>query len=134
MTSDRNFFDRGIIVSYSVDAGPVLEVPMAYSGGQVYRGEIPGQPAGGLVSYSVAATDWAGNTGTGETLMFEITGELIPGDLNEDGFVTILDFLLLLGEWGDCELPCPPRCLGDIDGDCTVGIEDFLTLLANWTG
>ena len=47
MTSDRNFFDHGIILSYSVGAGPGLEVPMSYSGGQVYRGEIPGQPTGG---------------------------------------------------------------------------------------
>ena len=66
--------------------------------------------------------------------MFEITGGVIPGDLDGDGFVTILDFLLLLGEWGKCELPCPPSCLGDIDQDCIVGITDFLLLLANWTG
>ena len=134
MTSDRNFFDRGITLNYSVGPGPAQQVSMIYSGGQVYRGEIPGQPGGGIVSYFVSATDWARNTGTGETLVFEITGGVIPGDLDGDGFVTILDFLLLLGEWGKCELPCPPSCLGDIDQDCIVGITDFLLLLANWTG
>ena len=133
MTSDRNFFDKGITLNYSVGVGPVQQVPMIYSGGQVYRGGIPGQPGGGILSYSVSATDWAMNTGTGETLMFEITGGAVLGDLNGDGLVTILDFLILLGEWGDCDLPCPPFCLGDLDEDCTVGITDFLILLANWS-
>ena len=133
MTSDRNFFDRGITLNYSVGAGPVQQVPMRYSGGQVYRGELPGQPGGGVVSYFVTATDWADNTGTGDTLMFEITGGLIPGDLDEDGIVGIADFLLLLALWGDCPDPCPPACVGDIDEDCTVGITDFLILLANWS-
>jgi len=133
MTSDRNFFDRGITLNYSVGAGPVQQVPMRYSGGQVYRGELPGQPGGGVVSYFVTATDWADNTGTGDTLMFEIMGGLIPGDLDEDGIVGIADFLLLLALWGDCPDPCLPACVGDIDEDCTVGITDFLILLANWS-
>ena len=133
MTSDRNFFDKGITLNYSVGAGPIQQVPMRHSGGQIYRGELPGQPGGGLVSYFVTATDWADNTGTGKSLMFEITGGLIPGDLDEDGIVGILDFLLLLSLWGDCQDPCPPFCVGDIDQDCNVGISDFLLLLSNWS-
>ena len=133
MTSDRNFFDRGITLDFTVGAGPPQQVPMRYSGGQVYRGEIPGQPGGGFVMYSVSATDWAKNKGTGIALMFEITGGLTPGDLDEDGIVGISDFLLLLSLWGDCPDPCPPACVGDIDEDCTVGITDMLLLLANWT-
>ena len=56
----------------------------------------------------------------------------ISADLDGDGTVGIVDFLMLLAAWGPCEQPCPPTCLGDIDGDCTVGITDMLTLLANW--
>ena len=133
MTSDRNFFDKGITLNYSVGGGPVQQLPMRHSGGQVYRGALPGLPGGGVVSYFVTATDWADNTGTGNTLMFEITGGLIPGDLDEDGIVGIADFLLLLGLWGDCPEPCLPACVGDIDEDCTVGITDFLILLGNWS-
>ena len=133
MTSDRNFFDRGITLHYSVGAGPIQQVPMRYSGGQIYRGALPGQPGGGVVSYFVTATDWAHNTGTGNTLMFKITGGQIPGDLDGDGIVGINDFLLLLGLWGDCPDPCLPACIGDIDEDCEVGITDFLILLGNWT-
>jgi agmatine deiminase len=56
----------------------------------------------------------------------------IPGDLDGDGVVGILDFLQLLGEWGACPAP-PAECAGDLDGDGIVGILDFLELLANWT-
>ena len=133
MTSDRNFFDKGITLNYSVGAGPIQEVPMRYSGGQIYRGELPGQAGGGVVTYFVTAIDWAENMGTGTALMFEITAGLIPGDLDEDGIVGILDFLLLLSLWGDCPDPCPPSCVGDLDEDCNVGITDFLILLANWS-
>ena len=60
-------------------------------------------------------------------------GTSIPGDLDGDGTVGIIDFLALLGAWGPCP-SCPPFCFGDVDFDCTVGITDFLALLANWTG
>ena len=53
------------------------------------------------------------------------------GDLDGDGVVGILDFLIVLGNWGPCPDPCPP-CLGDADGDCQVGITDFLIVLGNW--
>jgi len=56
----------------------------------------------------------------------------IPGDLDGDGHVTVVDFLALLAAWGPCDAPCPPACPGDLDGDCTVGVIDFLALLANW--
>jgi hypothetical protein len=45
-------------------------------------------------------------------------------DLNNDGTVDVLDFLLLLAEWGG------PG--GDITGDGTTDVQDFLSLLANW--
>ena len=54
------------------------------------------------------------------------------GDLDGDDSVGIADFLMLLGNWGPCDQPCPPACPGDIDADCEVGITDFLLLLANW--
>ena len=55
-----------------------------------------------------------------------------PADLNFDGVVGILDFLIVIGSWGPCPEPCPPACTGDIDGDCEVGIVDFLTVLGSW--
>ncbi len=57
----------------------------------------------------------------------------VPGDLDNDGTVGIVDFLALLLAWGPCPVPCPPACAADLDGDCAVGITDMLTLLNNWT-
>jgi hypothetical protein len=56
-----------------------------------------------------------------------------PADLNGDGLVDVSDFLILLAQWGPCDAPCPPYCVGDIDQDCTVGVNDFLLMLAGWT-
>jgi hypothetical protein len=69
-----------------------------------------------------------------DTLAINTTcGPGIPGDLDGDGAVGILDFQALLAAWGPCPGPCPPSCTGDLDGDCTVGIVDFITVLANWS-
>ncbi len=82
LTSDRNFFARGVALHYAVDGGPELEVPMRHSGGQVYRGELPVQDAGAVVEYFVTARDWADNLGTGPTQSFTV------GVLFADGFET----------------------------------------------
>ena len=42
-----------------------------------------------------------------------------------DGQVNILDFLAMLGQWGQVGTPC------DYDGG-GVSVTDFLELLANW--
>ncbi len=55
-------------------------------------------------------------------------GDSVPGDLNGDGAVNVLDLLGLLGAWG----PCAPPCAADLDGDGDVGVTDLLVLLANW--
>jgi DNA-binding beta-propeller fold protein YncE/plastocyanin len=49
----------------------------------------------------------------------------IPGDLDQDGMVGIVDLLLLLAAWGTSGP-------GDLDADCAVGVGDLLVLLANW--
>ena len=71
MSSDRNFFDSGVELNYAVDGGQLQTVPMVHSGGQVYRGEIPGQ-AGGVIEYHVEAADFSGNVGLGDTETFVV--------------------------------------------------------------
>jgi hypothetical protein len=56
----------------------------------------------------------------------------IPGDIDGDGHVSVVDFLALLAAWGPCPDPCPPSCPADFDADCEVGVLDFLLQLANW--
>ena len=50
-----------------------------------------------------------------------------PGDCaGGDGFIGIVDFLTVLGEWGQVGTPC------DFDGEPGVGIGEFLTVLGLW--
>lgn len=53
--------------------------------------------------------------------------EGVPGDLNNDGVVNVLDLLALLGAWGDCV-----GCDADLNGDDVVDVLDLLALLSNW--
>jgi hypothetical protein len=53
-----------------------------------------------------------------------------PSDINGDGTVDVVDFLALLGAWGDC--PPAGECPSDINGNGTVDVIDFLALLAEW--
>ncbi|MCP3906131.1 MAG: hypothetical protein GY715_21110, partial [Planctomycetes bacterium] len=131
MTSDRNFFDRGIEVNYVVNGGTPQQVPMRHSGGQVYRGEIPGQSPGSTVEYWITATDWANNTATGPTLSFEIGGALL-GDVNNDGVVNFADILAAIAQWGDCPDP-PALCPADLNDSGSVGFDDILIIIGNWT-
>lgn len=75
MTSDRNFFNNGIFLNYAVNGGVSDRVDMRYSGGQVYRGEIPGQVLPSTVEYWVTAFDFNDNLGTGETLSFTVQAD-----------------------------------------------------------
>jgi probable HAF family extracellular repeat protein len=66
----------------------------------------------------------------GDLVGILLTPQQPIGDLNGDGTVGIVDFLMLLARWG----PCADfnNCPADLDADCLVGISDFLILIANW--
>ncbi|MHC4220075.1 MAG: hypothetical protein ACYSU7_16645, partial [Planctomycetota bacterium] len=55
----------------------------------------------------------------------------VPGDVDGDGTVGIMDFLGLLAAWGPCPDP-PASCPADLTGDGIVGLDDLETLLKNW--
>jgi hypothetical protein len=55
----------------------------------------------------------------------------IPGDLNGDGRVDLVDLGILLADFG-CQPPGP--CPGDVDGDGDTDLADLGILLANFGG
>jgi hypothetical protein len=75
--------------------------------------------------YLIRVGGYNGGSGTG-ILSIACAG-LCLGDIDGDGFVGIIDFLLLLGAWGPCA-----GCPEDLDQDGMVGINDFLNLLGAW--
>ena len=54
----------------------------------------------------------------------DLTGPACVGDVDGNGFVSVVDFLALLGQWGG-----PGTC--DFDGN-GVDVVDFLALLGKW--
>ncbi len=135
MSSDRNFFDKGISLNYTVNGGATLTIPMRHSGGQIYRGELPGQPNGSSVSYWVTATDFANNTGTDGTETFLVQELLFDSD--NDGDIDLTD----LSNFGSCILgpdvdyPAEDACLiHDADDDLDVDLDDFDGFLIAYSG
>ncbi len=56
-------------LTYTVDGGAPTVVPMLSSGGQIFRGEIPGSLTG-TIAYFVTSSDEYGNTGTSATRQY----------------------------------------------------------------
>lgn len=78
---------------------------------------------------------WDEIAGAGpDTLIVDTTWNprAVPGDVDGDGVVGILDFLLVLAAWGPCPGP-PASCPADVNQDGAVGILDFLIVLAGWS-
>lgn len=63
---------------------------------------------------------------------FEAAIPECPADTTGDERVDTDDFLLVLGNWGNCTEPCPPLCVGDANSDCAVNTDDFLSVLSAW--
>jgi hypothetical protein len=74
----------------------------------------------------------ATNDVTGESGIILLSPISVPGDVDGDGTVGILDLLALLTSWGACPSPCPPSCAADLNEDCAVGITDLLIVLSSW--
>ncbi len=67
-----------VFVSYRLDGGPPVLLPARWSGGQVFRAEIPGS-AVGVVSYRFVARDEHGNDGASETRHFVAVSPITTG-------------------------------------------------------
>lgn len=118
MTSDRNFFGRGVTLNYSVGDGPEQQVEMRYSGGQIYRGAIPSAGChGGVVIYHVEARDFANNLGVGETKFFLVTGGGVPGDINDDTLIDALDGAILADVLLGIDTDPAHVCRSDVNND-----------------
>ncbi len=134
MTSDNNFFDRGITLHYRVGIGRPNLLPMRYAGGDHYRAEVPGLAAGSVVTYWVTATDWAGNSGTSAASLFVVTGGVL-GDSDGDNYVDLNDTeqfqACVSGPGGGIAPECATF---DFDGDGDVDNADFRLFQLAFTG
>ena len=56
----------------------------------------------------------------------------IPGDVDLDGDVDVLDLLAVINSWGPCPAP-PAACPADTDASGFVDVLDLLAVINNWT-
>lgn len=61
-------------VRVAVDGGDPVEVEAGFSGGDLFRAELPGQADGASVEYTVCAVDRAGNEGCADPLVYQVGG------------------------------------------------------------
>jgi hypothetical protein len=83
---------------WSLDGAPFQAAPMSWSGGQVFRGEIPASALGN-VRYFVRSTDWSGNSGQSALKSVHTAGgcsgsvsTYCTGKLNSQGCVPAITF------------------------------------------
>ncbi|MGE3166823.1 MAG: FG-GAP-like repeat-containing protein [Planctomycetota bacterium] len=134
MTSDTNFFFDARALTYTVDGGPDQTAPLRWSGGDVYRAEIPGQPQGSFVEYHATATDFAGNSGASATRSFTILGsppEFDRSDCNNDASFDVADVVYLLGYLFPAMTANPLACADacDLNDDGSLDVSDPITAL-----
>lgn len=102
-----------------------IEGPATGAGASATIGYQDGSTGYGDLQYSFNLFDAV----TNGTVLSLIVPE--SADLNADGLVGIVDFLMLLGAWGPCA-DCQ-NCPADLNGDCDVGLPDLLVLLSLWS-
>lgn len=125
MTSDRGPFLQSVLLLYAIQnsSAPVVDVPMVWSGHQIYRGVLPTPPCGVTVEYWVHATDWAGNSSSSEVVILKGAGHSPVGDLDGSGTVDADDLGILLGAFG-------LTGEGDLTGDGITDADDLGILLS----
>ena len=105
------------------DASDECSLSRIYGGIHPTFDDVPGRLMGidiGLDAFQRAVSFYGGDAAEGPCTSTP-EPETCPGDLNDDGFVTISDVLILLGDFG-----CTSECDGDVDGDGVVTVADLL--------
>ncbi len=133
MTSDTGAFYTQTLLRYSVNAGTTIDLPMTWVGNDMYRAEIPGQPGGSSVDYSIRAIDFAGNAGDSTTLNFMVLGppeSFRRGDCNQDTNFDLADAIAELETLfaGGAPFACEDAC--DVNDSGVIDISDPISVLS----
>lgn len=130
-----NYFADALEITGTATLSGTLEVPdvSVEPSSAVYLEIITAESIAGEFDTLIAEQLCCGREWTliySDTTVRLSTEPLPDGDLDGDGFVSSVDLLILLSNWGRCD-DCD-ACVADIDDDCVVGSADLLILLSNW--
>jgi hypothetical protein len=110
----------------SIETGlPETTLGLAYTG----AGFFVARPAGSVIyELDLGGNLLSSHPGPGFTEGLDFgRPDPCPWDLNDNGYVWIVDLLLLLASWGPCD-----GCPADFDGDGLVGVIDLLDMLGHF--
>ncbi len=80
---------------------------------------------GAVVTCSVTPSDGT-DLGGSVTASMRLFGES-NGNINCDGQIDVTDLLIVIANWGPCEL-----CAADVNGDGQANVNDILIIIGNW--
>jgi hypothetical protein len=107
----------------------------------VREADVTGDQAEDLVAVNVtnAPLDGAERSGPASSLSIRpnlLKGPQMPGDVNGDGNVNVIDLLAVISNWGPCSNPnnCPADIAppGPPQGDDQVNVQDLLMVISKW--
>ncbi len=107
--------------------------------------DVTGDSLEDLVTVNVTTIPFKGNSGGGtdgsrpdSSLSIRPTllkVPRIPGDINGDGHVNVIDLLAVIQNWGPCpnpHNPCPADIAPPPNGNGSVNVADLLMVINNW--
>lgn len=126
-TSHMGFHPQSVALRYGTGGTLTSSVAMKLTGNSLWRGVIPPQIPGSIVSYSVRAVDFSANQSDGPVLTFTEPGTPPnPADLNNDGIVDGSDLTIVLAGWGSSDPVADANDDGIVDGtDLTMVLAAF---------
>jgi len=101
----------------------VIQALSCYANGQT------SEVASFAYGISPASPVVTGGGGGGGGSIIVTTTTVSGGDINNDTKIDILDFVILMANWGSTT----SNNIADLNGDNKVDILDFVILMANWT-
>ena len=127
--SDSTIEDSTLVTSHSIVVTG-LSSGTQYFFRPVSHGspEVVGSEIVSTTSTPQPAPSGGGGGGGGGGIVTQSSS--IRGDANKDGKVNILDFVILMANWGPKN---NPTNVADFNLDGRVDILDFVTLMANWS-
>ena len=109
----------------TIDGGGGTSIDGAFEiSGTIGQPDVGGPLTGG--TFQIIGGFWPGANPS----VNPCSGDISPP--GGDGIVNAADLLMVINNWGQCPLPCPPSCNSDLNHDCMTNAGDLLAVINAW--